>query len=131
MDIYEAFRTRPITFIKIDKEVIGNVKGEQFPTEAVWKVRRGYQKNSDQQQLLGDATIYIVPTDPFVVSVMSEPEKEKREIDGHLCEVDGVLYRIFATSEAFDYELDVISHYKLNVEKQEVTKEWADGYILE
>lgn len=112
--IFDHFEVTPYLFLKISRgEVYGNVIEETIEAEGVFKLRNGQITVNNQESVQSDATLHIKPSEPFASTDMV----------GQGIRKDGLDYEIVGQTGGFNFDTNVLEHYRLTLQRSSLVDE--------
>lgn len=112
--IFDHFEVTPYTFLVISRgEVYGNVILDTIEAEGVFKLRNGQVTVNNQESVQSDATLHIKPSESFATVDMV----------GQGIRKDGLDYEIVGQTGGFNFDTNVLEHYRLTLQRSDFVEE--------
>ena len=111
--VFDMFPETPYTFLQLSNGgVLGNGVIAKTNATGIFKDRRGLLQTPQGETPESTSTLHIHPTESFITAVAGELEQ-------HGILRDGLTYRIVGMTGGFNFETNVLEHYRLTLKRED------------
>jgi hypothetical protein len=123
MDLRDLFTLTDYTFLTLASGAGGNKVVSETPAQGVIKFRDGMVQEGGREAHTSQATIHILPDEPFIAAVGGH-----QSLVGHGIRAEGTDYRIEGVKVGTDFEDGSIAFYLCTLKREAL---WQSALPLE